>query len=555
MNEDLDYVVQSDSVQKNVLVNSISQVVALVVGLLSSSLLVRSIDISWSISDYAHIKVLMYWSSFLLIIILLGLTTGIIKNVSESAHKRESMGSVIGVSLVSVIIMYLVTVIFTVFLAEQIGFLVGESAETTIELRNLWILVLFAMFPSAILSLIGSVFTGLQRMNRSLYVNLVYNGSRGIILIYLFLTNMIGIREVLYMYLGTAVVGFLVAAFILRRELQIEGISLSIRGWREVSGPLFRVSLVIVALALLATFGNIIAPLIVDYVGSDTDLARYAIAQRSIETIKAFLYAPFAVLLPNIAGMRARGEDVRFRTRFEDSYRIIIPALIFVFLAAFTFGPDLLGAIYGVRALDVTGGLSAAQFFVVMSPILLIIPITTLYTQLMLAADRMKVLLVLGVFSITLQSVWTVLMIPWFGVFAMPFWWVIMFPVFISYHLYCMKSLRIHIRNSYLARALLLCGLFGGVMIGTSFLAEFVVSWLSFLPFMAYTTISSIAKLVFVIPLWYFFLAFCLILGLMRANDLDNLKKFLKQIPPLWWVSRPVIRVIENITLKELSQT
>jgi hypothetical protein len=43
-------------------------------------------------------------------------------------------------------------------------------------------------------------------------------------------------------------------------------------------------------------------------------------------------------------------------------------------------------------------------------------------------------------------------------------------------------------------------------------------------------------------------LGFCIILGLMRTNDLDNLKKFLKQIPPLWWVSRPILRIIEKIS-------
>jgi O-antigen/teichoic acid export membrane protein len=546
--------VQSDSVQKNVLVNSISQVVGVVVGLLSSSLLVRSIDISWTISDYAHIKVLMYWSGFLSIIIMLGLTTGIIKSVSESTHKREALGSVIGVSLVSVTIMFLIISFVSVFLAEQVGFLVGDSIEATIELRNLWILVLIAILPSAFFSITSAVFTGLQRMNKVLYVNLVYNGSRGIILSFLFLTNMIAIREVLYTYLGTTLLGFIAAAYVLRRELRIEGISVTIRGWREVSGPLFRVGLAIFALALLATFGNIIAPLIVDYVGSDTDLARYAIAQRSVNTIKTFLSVPFVVLLPNIAGMRARGEDKRFRIRFEEAYRIIIPALIFVFLAAFTFGSDLLGAIYGVRALDGTGGLSAAEFFRIMSPILLIIPLTTLYSQLLLAADKIKILLIFGTISMALQSIWSILMQPLFGVLAIALWWVVIFPVFISYHHYCKRILKVHIRSLYLAKALLLCAIFGVIMIGASVLADLVIGWSSFIPFMEYTTIRSLAKLIFVIPLWYVFLAFSLFLGLMKVSDLDNLKKFMKQIPPLWWVSRPLIRIIERVTIKTENQ-
>lgn len=551
MIDDSESIVKSDSMQKNVFVNSVSQVVAIVVGLLSSSLLVRSIDVSWTISDYAHIKVLMYWSSLLSIIIMLGLTTGIIKSVSEAAHKREKMGSVVGVSLIAVTLTFLAVSFVSVFLAEQIGFLVGETPEATNELRVLWILVLFAMLPTAYYSIAGSVFIGLQRMNRILYINLLYNGSRGVILVLLFLTNAIGIREILYMYLGTAVVGFVVAALILRREMRIEGISISVDGWREISGPLFRVSSVIFALALLATFGNIIAPLIVDYVGSDTELARYAIAQRSIETLKTFLNAPFAILLPNMAGMRARGELQRFRTRFDDAYRIIIPTLIFMFLSAFIFGPNLLGAIYGIRALDVTGGFSAAQYFVVMSPILLIVPITNLYSQLVLASDKMKMLLGIGVFSIIVQIIWTVIMQPVLGVLGISLWWVSIFPVFIIYHLYCRNTLKINVRSSYLAKALLMCVLFGSIMIGVYFLAEFVVGGLSFLPFLNYLTISSLAKLLFVIPLWYVFLGFSLVLGLMNVQDLENLKKFLKQIPPLWWVSRPILRLIERIATKD----
>jgi O-antigen/teichoic acid export membrane protein len=551
MTEDPEFIVKSDSVQKNVLVNSISQVVAVVAGLLSSSLLVRSIDISWTISDYAHLKVLTYWDGLFSIVIMLGLTTGVIKSISESAHDREALGSVIGVSLISVTAAFLAIAFVSVLLAEQIGFLAGETIETTIELRAFWILVLLSLLPGAYYSIAGAVFVGLQRMNRTLYVNLAYNGSSSIILVILFLNNMIAVREVLYMYLGTTILAFIVSTFLLRRELKTEGISLSIKGWREISGPLFRVSSVILALALLATFGNIIAPLIVNYVGTDTDLARYAIAQRSIDTIKSFLYAPFAIILPNMAGMRARGEDLRFRTRFEEAYRIIIPALIFMFLAAFAFGPDILGAVYGVRALDATGGLSAANFFVVMSPILLIIPITTLYGQLILASDKMRVLLVFGVVIIALQSIWTILMQPLFGILAIPFWWVVFFPVFIGYHVYCKRTLKVHIRGSYLARALLLCGLFGSIMIGMSFLAGFVVNGLSFSPLMKYMTIKSIAKLLFIIPLWYVFLAFCLILGLMRVQDLDNLKRFLKQVPPLWWISRPILRIIERATTKK----
>ncbi len=548
--KDADFMVQADSVHKNVLVNSINQGVAIVVGLLSSSLLVRAVDISWTTSDYAHLKVLMYWSGLLSIVIMMGLSTGIIKYVSELAHKREAMGTAIGISLVSVTLVYLAVAFISVFIGAQIGFLAGDTPEITMELRALWFLVLFALLPSAYQSIAASVFIGLQRMDRFLYINLLYNCTRGVILAALFFTNTITITAVLYLYLGTSMLGFVGSAFILRREARIEGISISVNGWREVSPPLFRVSSVILALALLSTYGTILAPLIVDRVGTDLELMRYAIAQRSIETLKSLVYAPFAIILPNMAGMRARGEEDRFRTRFEEAYRIIIPTLIFAFLAAFVFGPDLLGAIYGYKGIDITYGLSAAQYFMAMSPILLIVPLNTLYGQLILASDKMRIMLILGALSIGLQAFWTIIMVPQFGIIAIASWWISIIPVFICYHLYCMKSLKVHIRIAYLARALVVCVIFGGIMILSLFLAQAVVGWLSAVPLMSSTTIRSLAKLVFVIPLWYAFIGACLATGLMRVHDLENLKKFLKQIPPLWWVSRPLLRIVERVAAR-----
>ncbi len=550
MTEDTEFMVQADSVHKNVLVNSINQGVGVVVGLLSSSMLVRAIDISWTTSDYAHLKVLMYWSGLLTIVIILGLSTGIIKSVSEAAHKRGAMGTTIGVSLVSVTLAFLAVSFVSVFLGGQLGFLVGDTPEVTMELRALWFLVLFALLPSAYQTIVSSVFIGLQRMDRFLYINLIYNISRGVILATLFFTNAISITAVLYLYLGTSMLGFVGSAFILRREMRIEGFSISIRGWREVTGSLYRVSSVILALALLATYGNIIAPLIVDQIGTDLELMRYAIAQRSIETLRALIYVPFAIILPNMAGMRARGEEVRFRKRFEEAYRIIVPALVFAFLATFTFGPDLLGAIYGYKGIDITDGLSAAQYLVAMSPILLIVPLNTLYGQLILASDKMKVMLIIGVISISLQASWTIVIVPLYGVIGIASWWIAFIPVFICSHLYCTKSLKVHIRMSYLARSLILCAVFGGVMLLSSFLAGSIVNLLSVIPLFRSTTISSLAKLLFVIPLWYAFLGACLVMGLMGVQDMDNLKKFLKQVPPLWWVSQPLFRIVERVAMR-----
>ncbi len=552
MSDDSSSLVVADSVSLNLITESISRALLVVAGLVSGAILVRTADITelWTLSDYAHLKVLMYWNNLISVAIIFGLTTAIVRTISSYTTEPKKMGVTLFLSILTVTIIFSIFAVITTVLAEQVGFLSTDVPETTSELRTMWILVLISLLPSAYITVAKSFFTGIQRMKRSLVVDTVYNGSRIGILLILFVNMWITLESILYMYLFITIFGFVAAIGLVIREARAEGISVDLTYAREVSQPLFRVAGVFLALSLIASFGNYVTPLLVDYFGTDTDMARYAIADSTATTLRAFLYAPYAVLLPNITAMYTRGENENLRKRFNDSNRILVPTLIFAFVATLTFGEFLLGGIYGVRALDTTGGISAHQFLMTLSPVLLLAPMVGIYSNVLVALDKMKALLILGALNVAAQVAWIIIFQPFLGVIALALLWVTAIPLYLIYHYYTRRTTSLSVGRSLMIRSAILTGMAIPVAYAFSlfsgFLIDYVVNVLSFIPFISTTTFSSLLKLTFLAPLWYVFLSLSLTTGVMRLKDIDNLKKFLRKVPPVWWVSRPLIRFIEN---------
>ena len=550
--------VSADSLSLNVITESISRAILVVAGLVSSAILVRSTDISeiWTITDYAHLKVLMYWNQLISIVVLLGLTTAIVRLVSAYTHEPNKIGSVLLAAILSTTLVFSAVALITTSFADVVGFLAADTPAVTAELRAMWILVILSILPSAYLMIAKSFFSGLQRMKRSLIVDVTYNGSRIVILLLLFVNTQISLLNILYMYLGITLLGFGAATILIYREMKAENIPLNTGSIRDIIKPLYRISSTFFALALITSFGTIITPLLVNYFGTDLDMARYAIADSTLGTLRAFLYAPYAVLLPNITGMFSRGENDELRKRFDESNRIIIPTLIFAFLATFTFGQYFLGGIYGVRALGTTGGLSALMFMILMSPGLLIAPMVGIYSNVLVALDRMKALLAFGALSVSLQVIWIALLQPYLGVLALVFLWILSIPLFLIYHVYTRDTTQLTIGKSLMIRSAVLTLITAPFAYGLSIVADYigthVVSLFSSIPFITSTTFASLFKLLFLGPLWYLFLGLCLLSGVMSLSDLSNLKKFLRKIPPVWWVSKPFINYIEKFGTRRL---
>jgi O-antigen/teichoic acid export membrane protein len=553
MSEENETAIAADSLGVNILSESVGRALEVIAGIVSGAILVRATDIAaiWTLADYAHLKVLMYWNQLFSIVILLGLTTAIVRTVSSYSHEPQKTGTVLTASLIVTTIAFTLIAIVTTLFVDQIGFLTADTLEITNELRAMWVLVLLSLLPSAYIMIGKSFFSGLQRMKRGLLIDTAYNGLRIVILLYLFLNTIISLYTVLIMYIIITLAGFAVALTLIYRDLRAEGISLSLEGFNEVIRPLFRLASTFFALALLSTFVNQITPLLVNYYGSDFDVARYSIANNLLVTIRAFLYAPYAVLLPNIAGMYSRGEHDELRKRFDDSNRILVPTIIFAFLATFMFGEFLIGGIYGVRALEQTGGLSAYQFFLIMSPNLLVFPISSIYGNVLTALGKMKALLLIGSFSVIIQALWIILLQHYIGVQAMALLWIVSFFFFFAYHYYTRKTTKLTIGKGLLVRGFLLTIIAAPIAFGFAFAAGVIGNLLHVIltpiPLLSTTTFTSFLKLAFIAPLWYIFLSLCLATGVMRLSDIDNLKKFLRKIPPVWWISKPLIGYIERI--------
>jgi hypothetical protein len=162
----------------------------------------------------------------------------------------------------------------------------------------------------------------------------------------------------------------------------------------------------------------------------------------------------------------------------------------------------------------------------------------------------MKALLALGALTVAAQVVWIIVFQRYFGVIALAFLWVISIPIYLMYHYYTRRETGLTVGKSLMLRSAVLTFISIPVAFGMSLLSNFVIDHLidliHFLPLISTTTITSMLKLTFLAPLWYIFLSLCLTTGVMRLQDVDNLKKFLRKIPPVWWISRPLIKIIED---------
>lgn len=539
---------QRDSISLNLLTESAARFTVYVSGIVSSSILYRAINGSygslWTEADYAYVRIMTSWHAIFLAVVLFGLSTAVIKTVSQYSHNRDAVGSIILATLPIITLMFgLVAVVTVVFPGSW--FLVDSDPAAQLEMRLLWPILLVSLAPSVLMRLMSSAFSGLQRMKRNLAVEIVYNGSRIAVLLGLFLLNLITITNVLYTFLLSTAAGCVVALAIFRSEAKREGLRLTRRFWPEISRPLLHLAAVFVVLMLVNEFFTAATTVLVSIFGSTEDVARFSISQNLVISVRALLYAPFAVLLPNLAGLYSRGGLPETKKRFDESNRIILPTLVFSAIVMITFGEAMIGTIFGLKGIATTGGASAYEFLAILSVSVIVIPIAGIYSNMLTALGEIRLLLGVGIFSVVVQSIWIILMQPVYGVIVIAFSWVGALPVPFVYHYYCGKKLHLTIERTTLARGLIV----GIIFIPVSYLAWLTAVGVSqalafWIPIFASTTVSSIFRLAFIVPLWYVFIGLTMAARLMTIEDVGNLKRVLRKIPPAWWVSKPILELI-----------
>lgn len=529
---------KQDRLSTNVISEGLSRTLSLVAGLASSVILVRSIDSSSSVWTEAHYNSLRYLTalgSILMPIILIGFTTAIIKVISEHSGDEERLPEIISFSFVAVTVAYVIVLIVTTVFGESIGWLSFRP-----DLKIYWVLVIVMILPSAYLRLIRSIFSGFQRMKLTLIADTVYNSMRLVLLLYLYLTNSFSIPSMLWLVIIYTSSGLIFAIGLVVSELHRRHILRFKWPSREIIKPIATVGSTFLVLSLLSANVNQVPIIFADiYKANSLEYLSFNISQSITFTIRSILMAPVAILLPNLTLlMRASGfEEVR--ERFNQFARILMPIFLFASLMVYVYGYAILGALYG------TERLVAFLFLQAFSIGLFVVGLTNIYSSLITSMGRMRVLLVLGCAQAIIQITWIIVLAPVFGIIAIAYWWVTFIPLYLMQHYYCRTRFKVTIRAKLVARALVI----GFVFLGFAFLtSESFKTILLLVPL--HDEIYYIAILALAIPLWYIFLTFCMIGGLMNRTDMQNLAHFLRRIPPAWWVSRPFISRIERIERK-----
>lgn len=516
----------------NVVAESFSRALSFIGGLVSTTILWRSVaGGSWTTDDYGILKILANVNQILLPLILLGFTGAVVKVVAEYSSDKRNLGRVIGFAAVMITLAYLVTAVVSVIFDLDVLILgAGISAVDSESLRLYWLLVIVTLLPTAYLRLAKSAFSGIQQMKRTLVVDITYNLIRTLTLIYLYFGKLVSIESILVMNLVLGLLASTMAVGLLTKEMRKNEIEWGFRPGREIVRKLGRLASVFLVSALVAANLNNITILWVNAYGTLGDVGLFSIAQGITLTVRMILGAPLVVMGPNLTTEYARGRLDQVERKFREGYRMIVPTYAFAFASIFAFATPILRVIYGADSIAATPFLQLLSFNV----IFVVIP--GIYTYLYLAADDVRGLFYSSMLQVVIQTLWIVLMAPLIGVIAIASVWVVYIPVLFVQDWYAKSRHGVGANLRQVGAVIVLGVIFAGSM-------HLCVKWIEFL--VEYLPIINLVQAAIVcltvIPFWYLFISVLTHLRLVNETDLKNMESVLRIVPPAWWFSRPLI--------------
>jgi len=528
----MDEYISRDVFSLNVVAESFSRLLSFAGGVLSSMVLYRSISWSWSVEDYATIKVLVSAGQVLLPIALLGFSGALTRYVAAHSNDRVSLGRTIGNSILVVTIAFVGTALFSTFFGlDQVLVLYVLKYPLEVEaLKLYWFFVLITLLPTAYLSLAKAAFTGIQQMKRGLVTETVYNSVRIVILLLLFSQRLVAIISILWLNLGLAVLASLLAFGILSREMKRNAVPWLFRPSMRIIRGLAGLSAVFLVGTLVQANFDYVTVLWMSYFGTPDDVASFSIAKAVSQTVLQVVTSPIGVLAPILTMEYALGRRANLERKFMEGYRMIIPTLAFAGAVQFAFAFPILRILFGWQVSRATYFLQLLSF----NSVFAIVP--AIYSYIYLAADDRKGLLMASVLQGLIQTVWIVLMAPVIGVAAIAMIWVPYIPFFFVQHEYSRRKHGITMRLSTVA---------GGIAIGLVFLVLMSITAMFVNPILATLPVPQIVQAAVLasiaVPFWYLFIAAGTLLKVLTRVDLENMVKVLKVIPPAWWVSKPII--------------
>ncbi|MHA1965661.1 MAG: lipopolysaccharide biosynthesis protein [Candidatus Thorarchaeota archaeon] len=525
-----------DSLSTNVLSEGFSRALSFLAGLASSVLLVRSVDptsLLWTSAEYNSVKYLTALSSILLPMILFGMTTAVIKIVSEYDNEKERITEIVTFAFSLIIGIYIVTILLTWIFGDSIGWLAIRP-----DLKVYWILVLISLLPISLFQLSSAVFSGLQRMKFNLVSNSVYNAVRLVLLVYLFVSEGFSISSMMWVIILFTISGTVCALTLLFREMKRRNLLRLSFPSSTLVRYIMSIGATFVILSLLSANVNQVPIVFADlFKASEAEYLNFNVSQSITMTLRQILMAPVAVLMPNLSLIMSSKGIADVRKRFNEIGRILMPTYLFASVVVYVFGYAFLGVLYGNEYAI------AAPFLQAFSFNIFVAGLTNIYSILITSMGRMKALVLMGVSQALIQTIWILILAPIFGIIIIAYWWVTFIPLYLIQHYYTRTRFQVTIRARLILRSLVVGVATFIIGLVTS---EFVKGALSFLPFIT-NELYYLVILSSIVPLWYVFLALSVLGGLIDRNDIANLSKFFRRIPPLWWISKPILGRIQKL--------
>jgi O-antigen/teichoic acid export membrane protein len=537
--------VARDRYSLNVVAESSARALSFIGGLVSTVILWRSVAAgSWTLDEYGALKVLSSANQILLPLIVLGLTGAITRVVAEYSTDRRKLGASISFSLVIVTAAYVVTALVSCWFDFGLLLLGSEMTGTSAEdLRLFWFLVIITLLPTAYLRVAKAAFAGIQRVRKSLIIDITYNLIRTITLIYLFFNALVSIRNILLLNLLLVLVASIMALVILKREMKRNEVPWEFHVDRIVLRKLGRFAGVFLLASLVTTNLNSVMVLWVNAFGTLADVGLYTIAQGITVTAKMILAAPIVALGPNLTMEFGRNRIDQVRKKFREGYRMIVPTLSFTFAVVFAFSGQILRVMYGADAL------MAVQFLQLLSFEILFVRLSGIHTYIYLAADNAKGVLYASIAQILLPMIWIIVTLPLMGIMAVALVWIVYIPFFFVQNWYAKRTHDINMDVGHIGAHVVLGLIFAsGMFLLVPWIATnthwiihlFVTLFQIFEPY--FTIIHSLFVVAFVVPLWYAYVISATLLHIIDDTDLKNMESVLKVIPPIWWISKPITR-------------
>jgi O-antigen/teichoic acid export membrane protein len=542
MNQEEDAIAR-DRYSLNVVAESISRALSFIGGLVSTTILWRSVAAgSWTVDDYSILKVLANVNQILLPIVLLGITGAATRVIAEYTSNRQKLGQTIGVSILIILLSYVVIAFLSVFFDLDVLLLGDQSQAVDVaSLRLFWLTVIVTLLPTAILRIIKASFSGMQLMKRTLYIDIIYNLLRTSLLIGFFFTRLVTIFNILLMNLLLGVMASVMAITLLHREMRKNdipwGFGLDIEMLRKLS----RLAAVFLVSSMVAASLNNLTVLWVEELGGLGDVGFFSIAQGITLTVRMILGAPIVALGPNLAMEYARGRMNEVERKFREAYRMMIPTYSFAFAVMVAFATPILRVIYGADSIGATLYLQLLAFNV----IFVVIP--GVYVYLYLAADNARGLFYSSVVQVFLQNAWILVMGMFWGVIAVATVWMIYIPFFFVQHFYARRVHGIFMDLRIVGSRIALGVVFAA---GMTVFVELIQPMIHFIPTIGIVQAAIVCA--FAIPFWYIYITVSVLIGHTNKMDLENMMSVLRIIPPAWWVTKPLIaKLIDHASRME----